>query len=87
MDAIRKAALSWLRAEQAKSEAEKLERAVGWAVVLIDRDFGGIDVYGVFDGPIEAMEWAARFQQELNEFLGEDERGWVANVYPVLPRD
>jgi hypothetical protein len=65
-------------------------RTVGveaWCIVTIDDESGKIaNVEGAFDDEVSAIAEAQRQKNELEKFLGPDEKGWTHLVVPYVAR-
>lgn len=84
---LRRHALDFIHAEQARGEAEDVERATGWLVRCRDLDFDRETFYGVFEEPVSAMQFAAEFQRQLNDDDHGDDKGYLCDVFPIMPRE
>lgn len=62
---------------------DSLTRAIGWTVLVTHVEFPETrTLYGHFEEPAAAFEWAADFEQGLNQ---EGETGFRCVVMPVMP--
>lgn len=73
----------FLSAKEAEALIYEAEHAEAWVVLTICLQFGTMSFDGPYIDPIEAMAFASRQQEELDECLEPDEPGWKVSVHPM----
>jgi hypothetical protein len=82
-DKLRLAALRFVNGMIAQAEIQELDDAVGWVVSCRDPETGRQTLFGMFDGPAEALASAERFSVEVNRGAS-DGPPWELTALPVI---
>lgn len=68
---------------EARDFADDLDRAAGWIVVSVDREFGALGFVGPFVNVADALDYSGKWSAELNVDSSESD-GWDVTVRAIF---
>lgn len=88
-EAVRRAALDLLSAEQARDAARDEENALAWTLgVSYPPEQVSETLHGLYSDPVQALREAEQWQADLNQGNAPDEPSpFVVTVRPILNRE